>query len=58
MNRVPQGRLAFHGKNWSASYFDQKEETKPYLDFFVNERMPKFLQHFEQVLAANDGGKG
>ncbi|XP_076460332.1 glutathione S-transferase-like [Babylonia areolata] len=55
---IGEGRLAFHGKNWAASYFDQVEETKPYQELFVKERMPKFLQHFEKALAANKGGRG
>lgn len=55
---IGEGRLSFHGKNWTASYFDQVEETKPYQDYFTKDRVPKFLAHFEQALAANDGGKG
>ncbi|KAL8574738.1 hypothetical protein ACOMHN_023942 [Nucella lapillus] len=55
---IGEGRLAFHGVKWTASYFDQKEGTKPYKDFFVKERMPKFLGHFEKALAGNKGGSG
>lgn len=52
------GRLAFHGKHWVGSYHDQKEETQPYIDWFVKERLPKWLKHFELVLKNNNGGNG
>ncbi|PVD30114.1 hypothetical protein C0Q70_09376 [Pomacea canaliculata] len=55
---IGEGRLAFHGKNWTASYFAQVEETKPYIEFFTKERLPNFLRHFENVLKANNGGHG
>ncbi|XP_062578138.1 glutathione S-transferase P-like [Saccostrea cucullata] len=55
---VAEGRLAFHGKHWVGSYHDQKEETQPYIDWFVKERLPKWLKHFEAVLKFNKGGQG
>lgn len=50
------GRLSFHGKNHMGTYYDQVEETKPYIERFVRERLPKFLKHFETVLEYNQGG--
>ncbi|KAK7110297.1 glutathione S-transferase P 1-like isoform X2 [Littorina saxatilis] len=55
---IAEGRLSFHGKEWASSYLEQVEETKPYQEYFIKERMPKFLQHFEKALTANNGGKG
>lgn len=55
---VAEGRLAFHAKHWVGSYHDQKEETQPYIDWFVKERLPKWLKHFELVLKNNNGGNG
>ncbi|XP_021348408.1 glutathione S-transferase P-like [Mizuhopecten yessoensis] len=55
---IAEGRLCFHGINPTMTYYNQKEETKPYIERFVAERIPKWLQHFEDVLLANSGGKG
>ncbi|CAM9876603.1 unnamed protein product [Lampetra planeri] len=55
---IAEGRLAFHGKDFHASYFTQQEETKPYIEKFVKERLLRFLGHFEATLKANDGGQG
>ncbi|CAG2239709.1 glutathione S-transferase-like isoform X1 [Mytilus edulis] len=55
---LAQGRLAFHGINPTASYFTQVEETKPYIERFAAERIPKYLSYFESVLKYNNGGKG
>lgn len=55
---IGEGRLVFHGRNFVESYFTQKQETKPYIAWFVKDRLPKWLAHFEKTLAANSGGKG
>ncbi len=53
------GRLVFHGKGFVLSYYKQKEETKPYIAWFTEERFgPKWLTHFEAALAQNNGGHG
>lgn len=52
------GRLVFHGKAHTASYFTQQEETKPYIEWFAKERIPKYLKYFESVLKHNNGGQG
>ncbi|KAL3846871.1 hypothetical protein ACJMK2_017824 [Sinanodonta woodiana] len=55
---IAEGRLAFHGMNHTASYYTQMEETKPYIERFVKDRLPRFLKHFETTLVANNAGKG
>lgn len=53
MDYIAEGRLAFHGKNHYESYYNQKEFTQPYIDYFVANRIPKFLPHFEATLKHN-----
>eukprot|EP00794_Sanderia_malayensis_P004677 gene4677-5287_t len=55
---IGEGRLAFHGKDFVASYYGQAEETKPYIKKFVETRLPWLLKYFERVLVANKGGDG
>jgi len=55
---IAEGRLAFHGKDFLASYYTQMEETKPYIKKFVDTRLPRFLSYFEKVLQFNNGGDG
>jgi glutathione S-transferase len=42
----------------SLYYEQQKREARRRSEHFVHERMPKFLDYFEQVLADNPRGKG
>ena len=55
---IGEGRLAFHGKDFLASYYTQMEETKPYIKRFVETRLPRYLSYFEKVLVFNNGGDG
>lgn len=55
---IGEGRLAFHGKDFNATYYNQQEETKPYIKRFIDTRLPKFLQYFEKVLNLNNDGDG
>ena len=55
---IGEGRLCFHGKNFYMTYYNQKEETKPYIKVFTETRLPKFLNHFEKVLCMNNSGDG
>ncbi|XP_060572023.1 uncharacterized protein LOC132730183 [Ruditapes philippinarum] len=55
---IAEGRLAFHGIYPVGSYSIQKEETQPYIDRFVAERLSRWMKYFERVLASNNGGKG
>ncbi|XP_064633372.1 glutathione S-transferase P 2-like [Lineus longissimus] len=55
---IAEGRLVFHGVGFVKSYYDQVEETKPYIAWFKKERFAKWLGLFERNLAANHGGTG
>jgi glutathione S-transferase len=44
---IAEGRLAFHAHAPVGSYSIQIEETKPRIEWFVSERLPKWLNHFE-----------
>ena len=55
---IAEGRLAFHGKNFMMSYYQQIEETQPYIKTFVETRLLRYLQHFEKILLANSAGDG
>ena len=52
------GRLVFHGTGFVQSYYTQKEETKPYIEWFIKDRFWKWLGYLESCLAQNNGGKG
>ncbi|XP_046363920.2 glutathione S-transferase-like isoform X2 [Haliotis rufescens] len=54
---IAEGRYAFHGIKPFESYFGQEKETQPYIDRFLAERLPKYMKHFEKMLAANDDGR-
>ncbi len=43
---IAEGRLAFHGKDPAASYSGQKEETQPYIDRFLEKRLPGYDSNF------------
>mmetsp|Transcript_15669 Transcript_15669/g.20329 ORF Transcript_15669/g.20329 Transcript_15669/m.20329 type:complete len:241 (-) Transcript_15669:476-1198(-) len=47
---IAEGRLVFHSKSFVGSYSSQAEETKPMIEWFVNERLSKWLAHFEHCL--------
>lgn len=53
---IAEGRLAFHGVYPVASYFIQQQETQPYIDRFVLERLPHWMKYFERVLKTNQEG--
>ena len=50
---MAEGRLSFHPVKNTLSYHQQKEEAKPYVRAFIQERAPRSLRHFEELLAAN-----
>ena len=50
---IGEGRLVFHAKEFTMSYFDQIEETKPNVDWFEKTRLGQFLNYLEKVLAYN-----
>ena len=53
---VAEGRLVFHAKCFTASYFTQQEETKPNIEWFATTRLPQFLRYLESVLAYGKSG--
>lgn len=55
---IAEGRMAFHPVKNTMSYHQQVEEAKPYVAAFAQERLPRYMQHFERLLLANDGGEG
>lgn len=55
---IAEGRLAFHGIDPLASYSTQTEETKPYIERFINTRFPRWLKYFERALKYNNDGIG
>jgi len=52
---VADGRLAFHPKDFYASHKTQVEESKPYIKQYGEQRLPKYVQHFEDILKYNGG---
>lgn len=50
---VAEGRLVFHSKNFTESYYTQMEEVKHTVAWFENERLPKFLEYLERVAVYN-----
>jgi len=50
---VAEGRLAFHPKDFYASHKTQVEESKPYVEQYGKQRLPKYMEYFESLLARN-----
>ena len=48
----------FHGKGFVKSYYEQQEETKPYIQWFIDERLEKWLLRLEACLRVNRNGTG
>jgi hypothetical protein len=55
---VGEGRLVYHARCFTESYYTQKDETQGHVDWFIKERLPKWLQMLEVTLRANNGGNG
>ncbi|HYX92088.1 MAG TPA: glutathione S-transferase C-terminal domain-containing protein, partial [Myxococcaceae bacterium] len=55
---VAEAHETHHPISSALYYEDQKREAKARAAHFVEERMPKFLQYFEDVLARNSAGGG
>lgn len=41
---VAEGRLAFHPKDFYKTHKMQVEESKPYIEQYGSERLPKYMQ--------------
>ena len=50
---IAEGRLVFHPKCFTQSYYEQVEEAKPYIHWFETTRMPRFLAYLQKVLQYN-----
>ncbi len=50
---VAEGRLVFHGRCFTESYFTQKEETAGHIKWYETTRLPQFLEFLEGSLAFN-----
>lgn len=53
---IAEGRLVFHPKCFTASYYEQKEEAKGHVAWFEEHRLPMFLRYLEKVLARSQSG--
>lgn len=52
---VEDGCKAWHTIDYNGSYESQKEETQPFIDYYINKRLPKFFDHFERRLVKAGG---
>ena len=58
MDRVLEAHDTHHPISGSLYYEEQEAEALRRAPIYVGERLPKALDHFERVLAANSAGKG
>jgi len=57
LDYVSEGRSSFHPVKNTMSYSDQKEEADRASKEFTNERMKKFLHHFNKVVLKHGSKK-
>ena len=50
---IAEGRLVFHARCFTESYYTQKEETAGHIKCYEETRLPSFLGYLETVLAHN-----
>ena len=43
--------------DYNKGYTEQKEETRPFIDYYVSRRLPKWLNRFDTVLKENNNIK-
>ena len=55
---MEEGCKAWHAMDYNAGYSEQAEATQPFVDRFVEQRLPKWLAHFGRKLAQNNDGGG
>ena len=53
---MEEGCRAWHATDYNKGYEEQAEATRPFVDSFVERRLPKWLSHFDRALQR--GGKG
>ena len=50
---VEEGLRAWHAIDTNATYYDQKEATQPFIEYYKTKRLPKWLDFFETLLKEN-----
>ena len=50
---VEEGLRTWHAINTNASYYEQKEATQPFIEYYKTKRLPKWLDFFETLLKEN-----
>lgn len=55
---VAEGRLAFHPKDFYATARGQEEASAPYIEQYGQERLPKYLDHVEDLIKHANGKAG
>ena len=50
---VEEGLRAWHAIDTNAGYEDQKEATQPFIEYYKNKRLPKWLDFLETLLKEN-----
>jgi glutathione S-transferase len=54
---LAEGCNAWHAIDANKSYGEQAEATRPFIEYFVNSRLPKWLNRFNTVLENNNKNK-
>ncbi|ORY01870.1 sigma-class glutathione S-transferase [Basidiobolus meristosporus CBS 931.73] len=49
-----EGHDAWHPIDKNATYVSQKEQAKPFIEYYEKKRLPKWFSFFEKVLAENE----
>ena len=50
---IAEGRLVFHARCFTESYYTQIEETKGHIEWFKTSRLPSFIPHLENLINYN-----
>lgn len=53
---LAEGCSAWHAVDYNKSYGEQAAETRPFIEHFVNSRLPKWISRFNTVLENNNKG--
>jgi glutathione S-transferase len=51
---LAEGCTAWHAIDYNKGYSEQAEATRPFIEYFVNSRLPKWLNRFNTVLESNN----
>ena len=55
---VEEGHRNWHPIDYNASYESQKEEAKPFIEYYKTKRLPRWLDFFETALKENYASHG